>query len=308
MNISFEKAKELLLKNQVVALPTETVYGLGARFDSLTAIREIYRLKNRPQTNPLIVHIADINDLYRLTTSVNEKTIALCNHFWPGPLTLVLPANTRTSLPIVRGDLSTIAIRFPNHPLMKALIKEVGPIVAPSANLSGKPSATRIQHIEEDFGKDFPALESLSPLGGVESTILLQNDDVFTLGRLGAIPPEAFLPILGYIPDFSKKKGPICPGSHYKHYSPDAVLEMDLSQALDNDIILGYTNRTYKENTKLLPLGHSDDPEYLLQNLYTTLRELDINGIKRAFIDIDLPQTGLYRTLLERLKRASSKN
>lgn len=308
MNISFDKAKELLLKNQVVALPTETVYGLGAKFDAETAIREIYRLKNRPQANPLIVHIADLDDLYRLTTSINKETIALCKHFWPGPLTLVLNANTASSLPIVRGDLTTIAIRFPSHPLMNALIKEVGPIVAPSANLSGKPSATVVQHIEEDFGKGFPVLESPSPLGGVESTILLQNDGVFQLGRLGAIPPEAFSAILGYTPEFSEKKTSICPGSHYKHYSPEASLEMDLSQALDNDVIVGYTNRTYQKNTKLIPLGRSDEPEYLLQNLYMTLRRLDIDGIKHAFIDIDLPQTGLYRTLLERLKRASSKS
>lgn len=307
MKISFDTAVKLLRSGQVVALPTETVYGLGASFTSQDAVSEIYRLKNRPQTNPLIVHIASFDDLYKLTTSVDETVETLCKAFWPGPLTLVLQANISEVSSTVRANLPSIAIRFPSHPLMQELIREVGPIVAPSANLSGKPSSTTLAHIENDFGNDFPALETTSLLRGVESTILIQEKDAFVLGRLGAIAPEAFSPILGYTPAFSKKEGAICPGSMHKHYSPNAILESALEKALDHDTILGYSDRTYKNGSRVIYLGSSDQPERILQNLYSSLRKLDLDGVERAFIDMDLPKVGLYQTVLERLERASSK-
>lgn len=146
------QAAALLRENEVVAFPTETVYGLGANAKNTDAVKKIYEAKGRPSDNPLIVHIADISQLEDLTGPAPEKAKTLMKRFWPGALTLILPCKPDALSPRVTAGLETVAIRMPDHPLALALIRESGlPIAAPSANLSGKPSPTKAEHVAHDL-------------------------------------------------------------------------------------------------------------------------------------------------------------
>ncbi len=207
MKISNEEAIEKLLSGGVVALPTDTVYGLSAKIDFPEAVKEIYRLKNRPLSAPLITLIADINTLLDLTLVVPPNTIDLAYSFWPGPLTIVLPVNPEKVPPIVTGGQKTCAFRIPANKELIALIQKTGPIVSTSANITGTPSTTELNQVEQAFGKDFPIVEKdpTSALIGVESTLIAYEDGQWKILRKGAIDPKHFVPVLGYLPDFRYK-------------------------------------------------------------------------------------------------------
>jgi L-threonylcarbamoyladenylate synthase len=305
MRIGLTEAARLLQEGKVVAIPTETVYGLAAVASNPDAVEKIYRLKNRPRDNPLIIHIHDASDLEHYVETISPAVQALADKFWPGPLTIVLPVKEGVVLPSVSAGLRTQAFRVPNHALTRALISQTGPLVAPSANLSGNPSTVSPDQVEKDFGADFPVLDGGRCKKGLESTILVWNEDRFGLGRLGAIAAEEFQPILGYIPAFSSfQDKPLCPGQLYRHYAPKAKLHF--SDKLTNaSVIIGLKGRNYPENARMFYLGVEDNPEGVAYSLYTLLRSLDDEGIKEAWIDADLPKTGLWVTIVERLKKAS---
>ncbi len=299
MKINSKKAKELLCAGGVVAIPTETVYGLAARVDSPSAIEKIFTLKGRPANNPLIVHIGSKAEIKATMPGLD----ALMSAFWPGPMTVVLPVEENSILPVVRANLPTCAFRMPNHPVTLDLLQETGPLVAPSANLSGSPSATKPEHVEKDFGIDFPVLDGGSCHHGVESTILICNEGIWQLGRLGAISQEKIAEVLGYSPEFVTKKGIICPGQLLSHYAPKAKLYLEEHPC---QAVIGFSNRSYSKGCKLFSLSHSEDPIEAARNLYDTLRELDNEGIQEAWIDMDFPSTGLWKTIRERLHKAAS--
>lgn len=305
MHIPLDQAVKLLLSGEVVAIPTETVYGLAAVFDNPTAIEKIYKLKNRPPENPLIMHLANPEDILPFIEFLPPEFDLLSKNFWPGALTLVLPVIVDKIPEIVRAGLPTQAFRIPSHPLALELLKKTGPLVAPSANLSGRPSSVSETHVETDFGLQFPVLAGGNCTSGVESTILIYSNDKWTIGRLGAIPAVAFEAVLGYLPALTSAKDPlICPGQRFRHYAPQAKLKLSIEFPRQGCII-GFSDREYPVDTQVIKWGASNNPEEVLSHLYETLRLLDQENIKEAYVDVNFPNEGLWQTLIERLNKAS---
>ncbi len=229
-------------------------------------------------------------------------------NFWPGPLTLIVAIQSHLISTLVTAGLTTAGFRIPAHPLTLDLLKKVGPLVMPSANLSGRPSATSRQHVEEDFGHSFPVLEGGACAKGLESTILYFRDPQWVIVRLGSLSPEAFEEVLGYQPVIVPKDGssnPLCPGQLFRHYAPQAklVLGKDLKKVFP--FVLGFKEREYAEGQRVLLLGSLFNPQEVAENLYKVLRQLDQEKIEEAWVDTDFPQTGLWMTIGERLRRAA---
>lgn len=314
MRISHTEAVELLKNDQVIGLPTETVYGLAGRAESPIAIQKIYKLKNRPHQNPLIVHIASLESLQPFLLESIETLPKLASLFWPGPLTLVVPVKPHTIPSMARGGLPTAAFRVPLLESTRNLIRETGPLVAPSANISGKPSATKPEHIENDFGIDFPVLETdeIAAHFGLESTILIYHEGKWVAGRLGAIPLARFESVLGYIPSISNVNAPLCPGQLFRHYAPDAAITLSESGWVESsddlfDIVVGFPERAYVGAKTVIHWGSESNPDLCAQELYAILRELDMQKEAKVFWDIRFNGSGDWDTILDRLKKASSR-
>lgn len=308
MRISLQTAADLLNSGQIVAVPTETVYGLAASLHHPEAIRAIFTRKGRPSQNPLIVHLSDISQVKEFVQNVPASFYALASALWPGPVTFVLPILPETIPSEARAGLPTAAFRIPSHPLILDLIRRTGPLLMPSANLSGRPSATLPEHIESDFGLDLPILDGGPAKKGVESTVLREQKGVWEIIRLGAMEPSQFEPLLGYIPAIVQpKKGeaPACPGQLFRHYAPSACLKPVTTFHSDTQgAIVGFSDRAYPQGCQLFSLGSSDAPEKVAENLYGVLRRLDREGIREAWIDMRLPSGGLWLTIAERLSKA----
>jgi L-threonylcarbamoyladenylate synthase len=306
VRLKLEQAAEKILRGEVVAIPTETVYGLAAKFDMPSAVQKVYELKDRPPENPLIIHLQDSASIYPFVDSVPEGFDFLAKKFWPGPLTLVIPIKEHCIAASVRAGLSTQAFRVPDHPMTRSLLRMTGPLVAPSANLSGNPSTVAPDQVENDFGLGFPVLDGGRCREGIESTILVFKEGSWQVGRLGAIPVEAFYRYLGYLPKTAKvDETPLCPGQSFRHYAPKAKLHFG-EDLQDASVIIGFSDRKYPSNATLFSLGNSTLPIEAAYSLYTVLRELDRKGICEAWIDAEIPQGGLWNTIIERLKKASS--
>lgn len=301
MIIQKEQAKEILIKGGNVIIPTETVYGLAASIAHPEAVARIYSLKKRPQENPLIIHAATVDQILELVTHVPESFFLLADRFWPGPLTLILEAN-KDIHPLVTAGLPTVGVRIPNHKATLSLIKETGPLAAPSANLSGRPSSTKHWHLEKDFGTDFPILDGDPPVCGLESTILGWINESWQILRYGFLAKESIEEVLGISLVDSLLN--ICPGKRFKHYSPDAILVCTSDSIVEAEAIIGYENRCYASPLPLYSLGRDDDPASIAHNLFATFRQIDQDGLAKVWIDIDLPQQGLYNTILERIARS----
>ena len=310
MQISLSEAVVRLLREEVVAVPTETVYGLASLYHSEAGIKKIFSLKNRPLNNPLIVHISSLSQLESIVSPLTDEALKLIEAFWPGPLTLVLPLKQdHCCHELVTAGLATVAVRMPNHKNTLELIEKTGPIVAPSANQSGYPSSTLIEHVEKDFGKEFPVLEGVTASFGLESTILAHQHGSWVIAREGALIPSDLARVLGYSPSyFQSKSQPICPGMHYKHYSPLAKLKLKSYQELQEceEIILGYSDRTYPKSKKVFFLGSVQDPASIQHKLYSTLRSLDVEEIETAFIDIELPCDERLDIIKRRIEKAAA--
>lgn len=190
MRINLSKARALLLQGSVVAVPTETVYGMAASLKHLQAIEQIFSLKKRPLEKPLPILIGNIHQLSPLISGLPQGAEELIRIFWPGPLTLVLPANKKVVPDQVRAGLPAVGVRMPDHSLTTALLQEVGPVVATSVNLSGEPSITCAEDIERDFGKDFPVLDDGPSSLGQESTVAAWTKSGWEILREGAISAE----------------------------------------------------------------------------------------------------------------------
>lgn len=313
MRISLKQAIKRLLSGGVVALPTETVYGLAASMHNEMAISEIFRLKGRPSSNPLIIHLAAPQDVLSYVTKLPKGVEELMENFWPGALTLVMEAKEEKIFPCVRAGLATAAFRVPKNPLTGEILQATGPLVMPSANLSGRPSATKAAHVEEDFGLRFPVVEADAMVeAGLESTILVDQSGKWGVGRLGAIAAECFTSILGYTPSLvSSEKTVLCPGMLLRHYSPKARIIFDRERLMPGCApgcaIVGFWERAYPPEYPFFALGSLSDPMTVGKRLYAVLRELDQQGIEVAWVDVDFPQEGLWKTIQERLKRASMK-
>lgn len=233
-----EEAAQQLRDGKLVAFPTETVFGLGAIANNDQAVQSVYRVKGRPSDNPLIVHLAQPSDLFDyvqdLTADQEHWVKKLQAAFWPGPLTLILPVKEGVFAPTVTGGLATVGLRMPDHSLTLELIEAVGfPLVGPSANLSGKPSPTKLDHVRHDFdGKIAGILASQPTRIGVESTVLDLSDPrgLFILrpGQIGKDQIEAVLDgVQVSYPDqltLAADQQPKAPGMKYRHYSPQQTV------------------------------------------------------------------------------------
>lgn len=312
MRITLEIAAKLISSGQVVAVPTETVYGLAASASNSEAIARVFALKNRPADNPLIVHVADAAQASQIAFC-EAPLFALASRFWPGPLTLVLPARLNCVSEIARAGLSTVAVRVPSHELARGLIALSGAFVAPSANVSGRPSATAPEHVESDFDADFPVLDGGDCRGGVESTVIaLDTDGSWEILRSGGITREALESAFGCAPRVAREsEGPRAPGMKYRHYAPTAVLvpiahRGDFEVATHGcDAVLGFDDTPGV--LQLVSLGERGNFEQNLNRLYAGLRRLDTDGYARVAVDMDFARTGLGAALGDRLEKACRK-
>ena len=309
MRVELETAATLLLNGNVVGVPTETVYGLAAALTHPDAISHIFRLKGRPSNNPLIIHVADASQIAPFAKAFPEDFDLLARHFWPGPLTLILPIDTAKIPEKARAGLPTAAFRVPAHPLTKELLQKTGPLVMPSANLSGKPSSTCPQHVEADFGPTFPVLDGGPCKRGVESTILYYDGSQWEIIRQGALAQEAFSAVLGYLPKIAGKEegeAPLCPGQLYRHYAPAAklILTTEFQPSMEG-VVIGFEGRAYPPACRLITLGPLSNPQRAAEALYAVLRRLDLEDISSAWVDMNFPPEGLWSTIAERLRKAA---
>lgn len=228
----YKQASKILKSGGLVAFPTETVYGLGADALDINAARKVYEAKGRPSDNPLIVHIADVNDLYKLSRNVTEEALKLADKFWPGPLTMILKKSDIVPDGIT-GGLDTVAIRMPSHSTARKLIQKSGVyIAAPSANTSGRPSPTKAEHVIEDLSSKIDMIIKDDTVEiGIESTIVDLSEDKPVILRPGYITKTMLEEVLGevetdraIIEGVSSGLVPKAPGMKYKHYAPKAQL------------------------------------------------------------------------------------
>lgn len=225
-----ERAAELVKKGHVIAFPTETVYGLGAPIFNPQAIAQIFTLKGRPSDNPLIVHISDLSQVKQIAIDIPSSFYTLAHRFFPGPCTVVLKKHPRVPS-IVSAGMDTIAIRMPDHAIARALITSVGePLAAPSANLSGKPSATRLEHVLEDFqGHIAAVIDGGQTQLGIESTVISLLHEPPILLRPGAVTRELLEETFGYsiieAGSYAPEKA-ISPGMKYRHYAPSTPIRV----------------------------------------------------------------------------------
>lgn len=250
---ALEEAAAWIKKKELVAFPTETVYGLGANGLDPEASAKIYAAKGRPSDNPLILHISDMDELEPLVQEIPEAAKKAAEAFWPGPMTMILKKSEIVPLETT-GGLSTVAIRMPDHPIARALIRESGcPIAAPSANTSGKPSPTRAEHVFEDMNGRIPCILDGGMVGiGIESTIIDFSEKKPMILRPGFITPKMFEEAIGMpvaidpavMGGGAKGIAPKAPGMKYKHYAPKAELVLVSGE---EGKVISYINRKITE-------------------------------------------------------------
>ena len=320
----YEQASDILKRGGLVAFPTETVYGLGADALDEEASAKIYAAKGRPSDNPLIVHIADTKALEELSCDVTAQAKLLAEKFWPGPLTMILKKSDCVPKSST-GGLGTVAIRMPSHPVAAQLIRTSGVyIAAPSANISGKPSPTRGEHVIHDMkGRiDMIIVDDTVDIG-VESTIVDLSEDVPTILRPGYITKEMLSEVLGEVridPAImgSVKPGvvPKAPGMKYKHYAPKAHVVIlrgpfqRYAQYVNNHAGAGVAALCYEGeeaalHVRALPCGREGDPSSQAQRLFDALRSLDAMGIHTAYARCPEKQ-GVGLAVYNRLLRAAA--
>lgn len=249
MIVSVNEAVERLKAGDVVAFPTETVYGLGADAKNPEAVRKTFQVKGRPADNPLIVHISNMEQAGILSNALPDHFFTLAKTFWPGPLTMVVQKSAVVP-DVVSGGLSTVGLRMPDHPLALELISRVGPLTAPSANRSGKPSPTHPRHIEEDYGNELPLVDGGAANIGLESTVIDLTGSVPVILRPGAVSVGMISEQTGIrVQPFSESRkpdAPKSPGVKYTHYKPDASVNWfdRLPASPDSSVLYLFHSRT----------------------------------------------------------------
>ncbi len=316
-----EIAVQLIKGGEVVGIPTETVYGLGADASDENAVRKIFSAKGRPADNPLIVHLADFSDAEKYTSYIPELAFKLADKFCPGPFTMVLPKNDNIPL-VTSGGLDTVGIRIPSHPIMHRLIElSERPIAAPSANISGYPSPTSAQHVMRDMnGKISAVVDGGKSHFGVESTVVsIENDNTVRILRPGCVTKEMILEVCDVIVDKAVISGlesnekASSPGMKYKHYSPCAdivMIESDLNSFIE------YVGNHYGDNVyalifdgdeKNFPyryMTYGKDSNEQAHLLFQRLREFDDIHAEKVYVRTPSPD-GVGLAVYNRLIRAA---
>ncbi|MFN7674750.1 L-threonylcarbamoyladenylate synthase [Flavobacterium sp.] len=312
MTEQIKKASKLLKAGNVVAIPTETVYGLAANVFDEKAVKKIFEIKGRPLFNPLIVHIKSIEDLQNVATNIPPKAWILANYFWPGPLTLVLPKK-KTIPYVVTAGKETVGVRIPSHPVALALLEEVDfPLAAPSANPFGYISPTNAAHVQKQLGTKIPfILDGGNCEKGIESTIIGFENDEPVLYRVGAISKEAIEKCVGRIGSKTKAATtPEAPGMLSKHYSPKTPFMV--SESIISDIekyknqgvgFVIFSNGIDETSEKFIHLTKTESLDEAAQNLYAAMHQLDAQGFDFIIAE-KFPETGIGISLNDRLFRA----
>lgn len=324
------EAARILKEGGLVAFPTETVYGLGGDAFDGTAAGRIYAAKGRPSDNPLIVHISKVEDLYQLSDEVSDTALVLAEHFWPGPLTMILPKNSKVPYSVT-GGLDTVAIRLPSHEVARQLIAESGVFVAaPSANLSGRPSPTTAAHVIEDLsGRIDMIIDGGAIEIGLESTIVDLTEDVPVILRPGYITIEMLKEVVGEVrldpALMSGVKGdvkPKAPGMKYRHYAPKAELTILSGRAED---VAATMRKMYEENASkglrvgimassqicreysgelIKDIGDRRDEKALAHNLFAALRSFDDLEADMILAE-GFSEAGMGQALMNRMLKAA---
>lgn len=312
-----KKAAALLRAGEVVAIPTETVYGLAANALNESAVKKIFRTKNRPFFNPLIIHGASLDSLKPYIQDLYPQAEVLAAHAWPGPLTMVLPRTDRVP-DLITASYPTVALRVPRHPLTLQLLQSLSfPLAAPSANPFGYISPTTAQHVFDQLGDKIAYILDGGPAGvGVESTIVRVEQERVTLLRPGGCPREAIESWIGpiQVPGVTENERPDSPGQLKSHYAPSKrlifgkvadLLAMNL-EAKENTWVLSFS--TYyegfpKERQRLLSLsGNLDEAA---RNLFLAMRELDTFPGKLIVAE-EFPDEEIGVAINDRLRRAAA--
>ncbi len=313
---------KLIKDGEIVAMPTETVYGLAASIFAPQAIKRIFEVKGRPQDNPLIVHIAEKETVYTLASEVPENAEKLIDAFWPGPLTVILKKRDIVSDTVTAG-LDSVGIRMPAHPAALALIKESGcPLAAPSANLSGKPSTTKACHVFKDLEGKIPLiLDGGESKVGLESTVLtMLNDGTALILRPGGITPEMIeglgikVKIDGAVEKPLKTgEKPISPGTAHRHYSPECeviLLKGDsnkiyaFAKNYDSDSfgVICLAKQRLPAGIKRIDIGENEEDKAHM--IFDALRKADEMKLKKVLVSVE-DNSGLGLAINNRLLRAA---
>ena len=325
-----QEAGDLIAQGELVAFPTETVYGLGGDALHPEAAKKIYEAKGRPSDNPLIVHIAEVSDLERVAKFVPEQAKKLADAFWPGPLTMVVWKNE--SVPYATtGGLDTVAVRMPNHPVALDLIRKSGKLIAaPSANTSGRPSPTEGSHVMEDLEGRIAMVLDSGPVGiGIESTIIDLTEEIPMVLRPGYITPEMLSEVLGEevimdpgiiaADDTTKPKAP---GMKYKHYAPkadmvivdgekekvvekiSALLHESKTQGLKAAVIATDETKSLYEADVVLSIGTREEEDSIARHMYKILRDCDKLDVEVIYSEsFKTPRIG--QAIMNRLLKAA---
>lgn len=321
-NISY--AAEIIRKGGIVGMPTETVYGLAANAFDIDSVERIFIAKGRPQDNPLIVHICDMQMLDDIVSEVPDIAKKLAEKFWPGPLTMIFKKNDKIPNAVTAG-LSTVAVRFPSHKAAQAFIKACDvPIAAPSANISGHPSTTTAQHVYSDLNGKIPAIIDGGPCEyGLESTvILITGEESITLLRPGSVTVDMLKTAVpnveidsGVLHEVKEGDKVLSPGMKHKHYSPDTnvvIIDSDferfkkfVNSKADTSVgAMVFEGEEDEIKVPCITFGKKDDATIQAKLLFKTLRELDNMNVQTVYARMP-DQDGLGLAIYNRMLRAA---
>jgi L-threonylcarbamoyladenylate synthase len=308
-------AQTLLEKGEVVAIPTETVYGLAGNACDENAVLKIFEIKNRPHFDPLIVHFGNIQQLKNYVLEIPEKAQLLMDLFWPGPLTILLYKNDKTPFLITSGS-DKVAVRIPNHPLTLQLLNQLNfPLAAPSANPFGYISPTKAIHVEKQLGDKIPyIIDGGSCDIGLESSIIDCTEQPFKILRLGGLSIETIEKGINEKVDFhlTQNSNPAAPGQLDKHYSPRTPFKLVedfkpvISQNQHKSIAFITFGQAQVDDFPFINLSQNGDINEAAKHLFDTMRILDEQKHDVIYAQL-LPETGLGKAINDRLRRAAAK-
>ncbi|MEO1718903.1 MAG: L-threonylcarbamoyladenylate synthase [Pseudomonadota bacterium] len=310
---AISEAARAIRAGQLVAFPTETVYGLGADATNGGAVARVFAAKGRPHFNPLIVHVANPADALKYG-QIGGHLAKLTDAVWPGPLTVVVKQTSESPVAaLATAGLDTVAIRCPAHPIAQRLIAEAElPLVAPSANVSGHVSATTAAHVRADFGRVVPIVLDGGPTRiGVESTIVTSDPDgQIVLLREGGMPRENIAEIVGNnaIADRATQNNdvaPSAPGQMTSHYAPSTTVVLDITEVPSGSALLAFGGSVPIHDGPTRNLSPSGSLVEAAANLFDALRQLDASGMDHISV-MPIPNTGLGRAINDRLRRAAA--
>tara|TARA_Y100001970_G_C14256783_1_gene876113 strand:- start:1450 stop:2373 length:924 start_codon:yes stop_codon:yes gene_type:complete len=303
---TIDEAKKRLFRGEAVIFPTETVYGIGGNAKNEKAVKLIYEVKKRPLNNPLICHFANIKEIEK-NFIFTKKDYELAKKFWPGPLTLILEKNKKSSISkLLSNNQNFVGCRVPDNEIALTLLSQIDfPLAAPSANIATKTSVTSIKDLDKNL-KNIFCLDGGSSVLGLESTVVKTTDDGCEILRLGSLTIEK---IKKHFNSYQIKvvNSKIAPGNQLKHYSPDKPIRINIEKVNEDEALLNFGKNKLFSNIKNLNLSVNEDLIQASYNFYNFLNILDqseCGGIAVA----PIPNYGLGKTINDRLKRASYKD